>query len=136
MPRLCRHDPAGRRRGFEIDVGGWRLQTTPRADRFFRISRHYRDDAAVPVLVTRTLVHLGEAKPDEPTPKTELLSRFARLNPGVCGMHGAALAELRQFAERCLEDVGLPPGDLAALDEFLREQTPLEPFGQSEAYLR
>jgi len=136
MPRLRRHDPAGRRRGFEIDCGGWRLQTTPRADRFFRISRHYRDGASVPVLVARTFVHLGEAKPDQPTPKAEVLDRFPRLNPGFCEMHAAALAELRRFAERCLEDVGLPPGDLAAFDEFLREQTPLEPFGQDEAYLR
>ncbi len=129
MPRLRRHDPAGRRRGFEIALGGWRLQTTPRADRLLGIGRHYRDDAAVPVPV-RTLVCLREATPDEPTPETEALSRLPRLDPGVCGTHGAALAELRQFAARRLEDVGLSPDDLAAFDEFLREQMPPEPFGQ------
>ncbi len=88
------------------------------------------------MLVARTLVHLGEATPDEPTPKVEVLDRFPRLDPGSCEMHAAALAELRQFAERRLEDVGLPPGGLAAFDEFLREQTPMDPFGQDETYLR
>ena len=87
-------------------------------------------------MLVRTLVHLREAKPDEPTPETEVLSRFPRLDPGVCGTHGAALAELRRFAARRLEDVGLSPDDLAAFDEFLREQTPPEPFGQTVASLR
>jgi uncharacterized protein YjiS (DUF1127 family) len=135
MARLRRHDPAGRRRGFALDGDGWTLRTTPRAARLFRVSRHYRDGARVPPLVVRTLVHLGEATPPEPTPKAEVVERFPRLNPGRCEVSDAALAELRTFAERRLRDVGLSPADLAAFNEFLREQTPLAPF-EGEAYLR
>jgi hypothetical protein len=135
MARLRRHDPAGRRRGFALDCGDWTLRTTPRADRLFRVSRHYRDGARVPTLVVRTLVHLGEATPEDPTPKAEVTARFPRLNPGRCEVDDAALAELRTFAERRLRDAGLSPGDLAALNEFLREQTPLAPF-EGDAYRR
>jgi hypothetical protein len=136
MPRLRRHDVADRRWGFYVECDGWTLRTTPRADRFFRVSRHYSDGGHFPVLVAATLVHLGEAKPDDWTPKAEALERFPRLNPGQSELSAPALAELRRFAKRRLEDVGLPPADLAAFDAFVREQTPMEPFGEDERYLR
>jgi hypothetical protein len=136
VPRLHKHDLADRRWGFYVECDGWTLRTTPRADRLFRISRHYRDDAPLPVLVAATLVHLGEAKPDDWTPKAEVLERFPRLDPVDCGLSDPALAELRRFAERRLEDVGLPPAELAAFDAFVREQTPMEPFDEDDAYLR
>ena len=136
MPRLRRHDLADRRWGFSVDCDGWTLRTSPRADRFFRVSRHYRDGETLPVAVAATLVHVGEAKPDEPTPKAEVLDRFPRVAPDDCGLVPPAVAELRRFAERRLEDVGLAPADLAAFDEFVREQTPMAPFGADETYLR
>jgi hypothetical protein len=136
MPRLRRHDLAARRWGFYVECNGWTLRTTPRADRLFRVSRHYDADSHLPVLAAATLVHIGEAKPDEPAPKTEVLARFPRLNPGQSELSPAALAELRTFAERRLVDVGLSPGELAAFDAFVREQTPMEPFGEDERYLR
>ena len=136
MPRLRRHDLADRRWGFYVECDGWTLRTTPRADRLFRVSRHYAADTDLPVLVAATLVHLGEAKPDEPTPKAAVLARFPRVDPDQSELSPAALAELRTFAERRLVDVGLSPADLAAFDTFVREQTPMEPFGEDERYLR
>lgn len=136
MPRLRRYDLADRRWGFYVECDGWRLSTTPRADRFFRVSRHYRDGCQFPWVVAATLVHLGEAKPDDWTPKAAVLERFPRLNPGQSELSETALAELRRFARRRLEDAGLPPAELAAFDTFVREQTPMEPFGEDERYLR
>ena len=136
MPRLRSHGPTDRRRGFYVEYRGSTLQTTPRADRLFRVSRHYRGGAALPVVVVATLVHLGEATPDDWTPKAEFLARIPRLNPGQCELGADGLAELRRFAERRLADVGLPPAELAAFDAFVREQTPMDAFGEDDRYLR
>jgi hypothetical protein len=135
MARLKRHPPDDPRRGFYLVADGRRLHTTPRADRLFRVSRHYEVDGRVPTLVVRTLVHLGEAKAPGMTPKGTVLDRFPRLNPGRCPLPEVARSELRTFVGRRLRDAGLPPAELAALNEFLREQTPLDPFEGAD-YLR
>lgn len=113
--------------GFYIDGPNWTLQTSFRADRFFRQSSYYNDDTRLPLTVVKTLVHLGEAKTGGHEPKEEILDWFPRLNPRYCNMDRKEIDELTGFIEERLDSKNFNQEGFSKLDKFLRNQTPLDP---------
>jgi hypothetical protein len=124
---LNKYSPSTTKRGFYIDGPNWTLQTTSKADRFFRQSTRYHDDTQLPLTVVKTLVHLGEAKTGDRTQKEEILSWLPKLSPRYCDMDSNQLNELQTFIEESLEDSRSVESESSVLISFLRDETPIDP---------
>jgi len=134
MARLKKYSPGTDKRGFYIDGGRWTLQTTFRSNRFFRDSIKYHPDNQVPKTVTKTLIYLGEVDTEGRKSRDQMLEWFPHLDPGYCDMDSDAVAELRAFCEEILERGALEKAEFEEFNEFLRKETPLEPFTWSGDY--
>jgi len=121
---LKKYSPTSNKTGFYIDGPSWTLQTSHRADRFFRQSSQYHDDMELPITVVKTMVHLGEAKTGGRTPKDEMLDWFPYLNPDYCDMSSDQINGLMQFVIDCANNNQTQAE--SNLMEFLRHQTPLQ----------
>lgn len=113
--------------GFYIDGPNWTLQTSFRADRFFRQSVHYHDDTQLPLTVVKTLVHLEEAETGGRKSKEEILDWFPRLSPKYCDMSEEQLNELEEFIAEEVASQTSSESSPNELDNFLRNQTPIDP---------
>jgi hypothetical protein len=122
---LKRYSPSTDKRGFYIDGPNWTLQTSHRADRFFRQSTSYHDDTELPLTIVKTLIHLGEAETGDRTSKDEILSWFPQLRPEYCDMDQRQISELEDLITDCLQSTELSDADAKEFNRFLLSETPV-----------
>lgn len=124
---LKKYSPSTDKRGFYIDGPSWTLQTSSRADRFFRQSSNYCDGSRLPLTVVKTLIHFGEAETGDRTSKEEILRWFPGLKPEYCDMNKSQLDELQELITDCLEANELNENESEEFRHFLQQQTPIDP---------
>lgn len=122
---LKKYSSRTNKKGFYIDGPNWTLQTSHKADVFFRQSMSYHDDTELPLTTVKSLIHLGEAETGDRTPKDEILGWFPQLNPEYCDMSQNQISELEDLITDRLRSNELSDADMTEFNRFRINETPL-----------